>query len=928
MKHAEPDRSIASRVAGSLTADPTAPYRDASPTEYAPTVDKGFGERLAAVDQIRPGAHSIRIGWLFLAGRAPADDGRTRRVFHPLVSVPVRVDRTPGFGGARLVPVGDAEITPLADAATHVGVIPHGQGRLGRLATPVISDDVLAQLGTERSFAQRIARAAGFEVSEMVAATEGPDALLRADGLRIVAGVAVYALHEVSTASRAGSLRAWADEPLLDWTAFHSLYLDVDPPAGLTAADDRRIESPLVLTPAQKEAVLQSRQEPVTVVSGAPGTGKSHTIAAIALDALARGESVLVAARADATVDALLDLLARSPGPEPIVFGSSERRAALARRLADGQMAMAHDRELRAAEREMEAAVARRDELARRIRGLLDAEALTHDLAHAEAARVDAPWLFRAENDLDAVGALLAAAREAPGRGWFARRRARRAERTLRDAAGAGDGPSIDDLAEALAVARAARTAADLVHGGGLELGTLWAELDRLDLAAKAAAGSWLSLEVRSGRRRDRRAMGAIAAVATALRAGRGARRDLLSRLGGDHLTRALPLWVGTLPDVDDLLPAVAGLFDLVIIDEASSVEQSTAAATLLRGRRAVIAGDPRQLRHVSFMSDEQTRTVLADHHLLDHPAVASRLDVRRNSCFDVAASVAPVVTLDEHFRSDPHLFDFVARRLYGGQVHVATRTPQNQSTDCIHVVRVDGARDEDRVVEAEIQWIVEEVRRHRRAGRRSVGVLTPFRAQADAIEAAMLRAFSADELEALDLRVGTVHAFQGNERDIVLASIGIGPDEPAGSWRFVDDPHLFAVMATRARQDLTIVLSADPPAGGLLADYLAQHDAPPPPPGAASVDPWAAAIAEDLAAAGLPVTAGYATGRHRVDIAVALPERSVAIEGAVHRRGSAAHIRRHLALRRTGWEVMEAYPSRWSERRGELLVELQQRLR
>ena len=39
-----------------------------------------------------------------------AEDGRVRRVFHPLVTVPVRVER---LAGARLVPAGDVELSPL-----------------------------------------------------------------------------------------------------------------------------------------------------------------------------------------------------------------------------------------------------------------------------------------------------------------------------------------------------------------------------------------------------------------------------------------------------------------------------------------------------------------------------------------------------------------------------------------------------------------------------------------------------------------------------------------------------------------------------------------------------------------------------------------------------------------------------------------------
>jgi hypothetical protein len=47
---------------------------------------------------------------------------------------------------------------------------------------------------------------------------------------------------------------------------------------------------------------------------------------------------------------------------------------------------------------------------------------------------------------------------------------------------------------------------------------------------------------------------------------------------------------------------------------------------------------------------------------------LAARLDVRRNSAFDLAAGATTANVLGEHFRSDPHLVEFVAHRLYGGQ--------------------------------------------------------------------------------------------------------------------------------------------------------------------------------------------------------------------------------------------------------------------
>jgi len=57
-------------------------------------------------------------------------------------------------------------------------------------------------------------------------------------------------------------------------------------------------------------------------------------------------------------------------------------------------------------------------------------------------------------------------------------------------------------------------------------------------------------------------------------------------------------------------------------------------------------------------------------------------------------------------------------------------------------------------------------------------------------------------------MRVGTVHAFQGAEADHVVLVLGVGPSDPPGRRRFVEDPHLFNVMVTRARRSLVVVTS------------------------------------------------------------------------------------------------------------------------
>lgn len=897
------------------------------------SIERSFGERLAAIDRIRPGEQrSLRVGWLFVAGRRPLGDGRMQRVFHPLVTVPVRVVVPPMLGSTGLHAAGDVEVTSLVtdphrrhqlEASYEVG-----GGALDTVQRTEIDEVLLRRLDRLRAFAVEASEAAGFEVSGLEPVSAGPDKLLRRKVLTVVAGLGVYTAQDVGGHSAAASLRSWAGRSIPRTTAFHALYLGSGLESGLPSSmDPGGVAAPFPLTPTQRAAVAVSRSASISVVSGAPGTGKSHTVSAIACDAVGRGETVLVAAKSDAAVDALLVLLGEAPGPDPVVFGSSERRDELATRLEGGVLRPAERSALAAADLALHDLLAARHTLVSEITSLLEAEAQAQrDDGDVDWARRVGPSLFDPACDLVEVRRLLAVA-DGGDRGWWAQRRAGKAQARAVALAGAAGDATIADLGPAVERARRARLAIDLIAAGGLDLDEAWARLERMEAQVPQRVGEWLALTSRSPDRLDRASLAGVAVLGTALRSGRAARREQLARLD-ERLTRALPLWVGTLGDVEDLLPPTASLFDLVILDEASAIDQPLAAPALLRARRAVVVGDPHQLRHVSFLGDDQLRRAAENHGLGADPVLVGRLDVRRNSLFDVAVGSAPATVLDEHFRSAPHLVDFVARRLYGGRLKVATRSPATEAEDCIELSRLAGRRDDGGVVRTEVEAVVARLQAMRRAGEGSVGVITPFRAQADAIEEAVLDAFSVEDLDALDLRIGTVHAFQGNERDVVLVSLGIGEGDGAATWRFVEDTHLFAVLATRARRHLVLLLSAEPPPGGLLADYVDQADAPPGRPRSAGVpDPWVGLVVEDLAATGVTALPLYPTGRHSVDVCVGDDRGFVGLECGVHPDGPAAHVERHLALRRAGWPLAGAYRSRWGERRGELLLSLTEHL-
>ncbi|WP_229074736.1 AAA domain-containing protein [Actinoplanes sp. DH11] len=922
---------------------------------------KAATDRLAALDALHREERVLHRGWGFLAGTTMID-GRSRKVRFPLLSQPVRLERA--LTGYRVVPAGDLEITPLIGDRDLAAAMEAAPG----LAAP----GWLEAIGS-RAWLRSAAEATGFPFDAM---TDSGQRLPK-DRLVLVAAAALYVARDVFGVGLSDSLRSWAGRDV-SGTALAAVYGEhrADLPD-----DDEPVHSPLPLSDEQARVVARARTAPVTVVSGPPGSGKSHTVVAAALEVVQRGGSVLVATQSSHAAEVLAGLLSRYPGPVPVLFGDAAGRADLEAGLTAGAEQGASAERLRAGQDRVQAAIsgvrAKRTVLTEALDLELRAAQLTDFEPLLPGLAVDVPGAFD-----DAVD--LARIEEWRSReGWWARRR-------LRSKLRPRPGVPPERVTEALAAATAQRAAAHLAATGGTQLDPHWAALHEAEEALREAVGAAMRDSARSAKRWDRDARRAAGALAAALRAGRNRRRELLAQLDAPPLVRALPLWIGTVADVEDLLPPAPGLFDLVVIDEASHVDQIRAAPVLARARRALVVGDPRQLRFVSFVSDVDVTEVLTRH---DVPADA--LDVRRVSTYDLAAAAAPVTWLGAHYRSVPHLIGFSADRFYGGRVSVMTRTPLSDMSPAIDVIPVSPSSSAPASADsapasatatasapvtasaaspAEVEAALRAVAELASAGYRGIGVITPFRAQAEALEAAFLSSMRLEQIEDLRLRVGTVHAFQGSEADAVVVSLALSDADSPSRRRFVTDPQLFNVMVTRARKRL-VVLSALTSPDGLLKDFLeyAQSPpAPPPPPhepaaagppspeepgsgspshvpptsgssfrrqpGAGSsfreqpavgapplAEPkpedraavlpagWAAELSAELRRLDVPVRPGYRVGTWHVDLCVGPPSQVTGVLCGIHPDGPAAHLSRQTALHRAGWHLIDAFPSRWN---------------
>jgi very-short-patch-repair endonuclease len=359
-------------------------------------------------------------------------------------------------------------------------------------------------------------------------------------------------------------------------------------------------------------------------------------------------------------------------------------------------------------------------------------------------------------------------------------------------------------------------------------------------------------------------------------------------------VTQLLPAWAVTSLSAPGALPFHAGMCDLAVIDEASQCDIPSAIPMLYRARRSVIIGDPQQLRHIATLPQARESQLAARYSLKE--AADEPFTFVNNSLFDLAATspAANVVHLRDHFRSHGDIIGFSNAQWYRQDLriltdYVALKTPGTEPPGirwtqvASRVFRPSGG---GAIAPEEAVQLVEEV--VRLLGRAdfsgSVGVVSPFRAQANRIRESLYQQLTPEAMERVELVADTAHGFQGDERDVIFFSPCAGAPMPSGARRFLTKTaNLFNVAVTRARAQLRVVgdLGACEVSGIPHLEAFAQHyrrlqqrtetdD---------SVGHFERPLEEALRAAGLTPIPQYAFGRYRLDLAIVEGDLKIDIE-------------------------------------------------
>lgn len=231
-------------------------------------------------------------------------------------------------------------------------------------------------------------------------------------------------------------------------------------------------------------------------------------------------------------------------------------------------------------------------------------------------------------------------------------------------------------------------------------------------------------------------------------------------------------------------------VFDYVIMDEASQIDIKTGALALSCAMNAVIVGDDKQLPNVVSREELHALNAIQSTYKVD-----DKYDAASHSFLQSCVKVfndAPTVLLREHYRCHPKIIEFCNQRFYNGELIAMTSGYEAQKV--LQVVRTPkGNHARGHFNQRELDVIVHEVL-PKYTDSDSIGIITPYRLQADEINKAVGRDIAS-----------TVHKYQGRECDtIILSTVDNAPTN------FSDDANLLNVAISRAKTHLCIVTSGN----------------------------------------------------------------------------------------------------------------------
>ncbi|MEV6209593.1 DUF4011 domain-containing protein [Kitasatospora sp. NPDC051914] len=434
----------------------------------------------------------------------------------------------------------------------------------------------------------------------------------------------------------------------------------------------------------------------------------------------------------------------------------------------------------------------------------------------------------------------------------------------------------------------------------------------------------------------------------------------VLLRDAGEAALRIKPCFMMSPLTVSRFLPPDL-TFDVVIFDEASQVLPQDAINCIYRAKALIVAGDENQLPPTAFFTagEDEEDDPYAEEEV---PRYESLLALAKGN------GMLKELSLRWHYRSrHEHLIAFSNKQFYRGAMTTFPGAFSEGPDVGVAFFRAgqgvyrSGAAARNNPGEA-VEVARRVIHHFRTRPNRSLGVVALSQAQAEVIREAVDQerrrypdldaCFSDDRLDGFFIK--NLEAVQGDERDVIIMSVGYGPDENGkinqnfGPINRKDGWRRLNVAVTRARYRVEVVASFEPenlrPSESASFEHFARYlkyaksgpvvlaqdaedgDAEP-------ESPFEESVLEVLRGWGYTVQPQVGVAGYRIDLGVRDPQRpgryalGIECDGAMYHSSKAARDRdrlRESMLTGLGWTLHRIWGTDWYRNR----VEAEARLR
>lgn len=291
--------------------------------------------------------------------------------------------------------------------------------------------------------------------------------------------------------------------------------------------------------------------------------------------------------------------------------------------------------------------------------------------------------------------------------------------------------------------------------------------------------------------------------------------QKIIDALEFQEILQIFPIWLADLSELNTVFPQQKEMFDLVIIDEATQCDIATALPAIYRAKKVVICGDPNQLRHYSFIGYQQQKNLQAKYKLLNSTIFDYRNKSILDLYLTKVANQEQVVFLREHYRSTPSLIEFNNQEFYNEQLKIIKSTTEFTSKKQIELNYIEGKRDAAGINKAEANKVIEKLselieKHQQKQTKTSIGVISPFSDQAKYINKLIGQNFTLKTLKDFDILCGTPYHFQGSEREIIIISFTVCNNTHHSAFIHLNKNEVLNVGTTRAKSFQYIYTSVD----------------------------------------------------------------------------------------------------------------------